>query len=1130
MAAGATGEIDAVNADQYARLNDVFARACELSGDERRAFLEAACGDDAALLRGVEELLANDEGSLLRLADQSPPPDVSGLGRSEDSLPQIPGYKVHARIGAGGMGVVWRATQQSTRREVAVKTVQLGGMRSRNIQARLQREIELAAALSHPNIARVFDSGVGEGFAYYAMELVEGAELDRHVAEEHLSGDAIVALLARICRAVDYAHRRGVIHRDLKPSNVLVGADKRPVLVDFGLAKALRAESNEATLSMAGLIVGTPAYMSPEQASGESDLVDTRSDVYSLGAILYRLLVGTTPHDTTGTTLAVVRRIAEEEPRSPRQALPTIDRDLEAILLKALARNPEERYGSAGALADDLERYLAGDAVLAQKPSLGYVLYKWTRRHRVAVSAAVVVVVTLLASAVGFVVFAKQHEAESKQLAEAAEYGRREAVSARQKAERVAYIHRLEAVNRNLEQQRFRLANQSLAAISPSQRGWEWRHLAWRAAAIDVPEWTSETFVDRISQLAYSPDGRRIAVALMGTTTAAAKDPQVAVLDAETGKRVATLRGHTYGVTSVAFSPSGDELLTGGMDGTLRRWTAATGELVETADTRPLSPTQTRRFIAFAIAFSPDGKTVAMAGYPGGLYLAATPETLSWQAILADATNVHEIAGESDALSFAPDNRTLAWSTRVWQGSEGHLFTVDVANRKVKSRFRDDLRSTIAGVQISNDGRNVLATRGRTRASIWNAESLAIAEDIVGTADSVCVARFLGENRQLATIGADGVVRCWDVAARRVVAACIADDDEEGRWLAVDPRSTRIAVGYAHSHRVRSWGVDQVRFGRETLARHGEKARAAAASPGGDAIATVGEDGAVQVIDRRSKALRWSHRAGLPHATAVAYSPDGTRLIVGRAINPDRKDAPPFGEIWIYDAATGKPVGPPHSVPGWPWHIECSRSGERALLAMGVTRRHRGAASGQAALVELSSGEVLRSFPVEHVRCRRAAFSPDEQSILTASETELAIWDAARGEKRVAIGGTKRNFARYVSAGRCVLTADDRVVELRDANTLALLRPFEPSSLGETAATDDTTIGDAIVFPDETRLASVSWNGTLSVWDFNTGDLLLTERAHSGGIHFAEIVPDGTAIITSGHDGFVRLWDSLSSE
>jgi WD40 repeat protein len=406
-------------------------------------------------------------------------------------------------------------------------------------------------------------------------------------------------------------------------------------------------------------------------------------------------------------------------------------------------------------------------------------------------------------------------------------------------------------------------------------------------------------------------------------------------------------------------------------------------------------------------------------------------------------------------------------------------------------------------------------------------EPLSIAEEIVGAADCACVAQYIGSGRQVVAVGADGVVRCWDVAGRRIVAARVADGDRVGRWLTVDPSETRIGVAYAQVHRVRSWSVDQIQFGRETLARHGEKARAAVASPSGDAVATVGDDGVVQVFDRRTKTVRWSHRAGLPHATAVGYSPDGARLLVGRAVHPGKKDAAPFGEIWVYDAATGEPLGPPHAVPGWVWQIQCSQSGEQALLAMGITWRHQGAESGQAAVVELSSGRVLRAFPVEHVRCRRAVFSPDEKSIATASETEVAVWNAEMGVKLKSIAGNRRCFVRYVDEGRSLLTAEGPVVELRDAESLALRRSFQPSSDRETAAVDDAIIGDAVATPDGERLVSASWNGGIAVWDFASADLLLTERAHEAGIHYTEITPDGSAVITAGHDGFVRLWDSL---
>jgi len=329
-------------------------------------------------------------------------PSISGAGEEPGPpgpLPDIYGYEITGRLGEGGMGTVWRAVQQSTRREVALKIL-AGGLGSQRAHTRFEREVELTARLEHPNIARVYDSGIHHGAYYYAMELIDGADLAAYVAERKLAQRQVLELMHTVCLAVQHAHQRGVIHRDLKPSNILVTEDGQPHVLDFGLAKALLADDAGLTISMDGDVTGTPAYMSPEQAAGSTAAIDTRSDVYSLGVILCRLLTGKFPHEHSSTRYEMLRRTAEEEPRRPRELSEQVDRELEAVLMKALARDPDERYTSAGDLARDIGNYLRGDPLAARKPTMAYFLARSIRKYRLPVAVGVFVLVALAAMAV----------------------------------------------------------------------------------------------------------------------------------------------------------------------------------------------------------------------------------------------------------------------------------------------------------------------------------------------------------------------------------------------------------------------------------------------------------------------------------------------------------------------------------------------------------------------------------------------------------------------------------------------------------------------------------------------------------------------------------------------------------
>jgi len=407
---------DAARRQRAFRLMD---QALDVLPSERGVFLENACAGDDALRAEVESLLAADDAlardgkgedeHLLRdcvdavaasvLESDTPAPAIQAsawMGRG------VGGYRILRLLGEGGMGLVFEAEQESPRRFVALKVVR-GGLFVDEARLRLfQREMDALARLQHPGIAAIYEAGrTDDGQQYFAMELVRGRALDEHVREVR-DPRARLSLFLEIADAIAYAHRRGVIHRDLKPSNVAVGEDGRARVLDFGLARITDGDVALSTVASApGAIQGTLPYMSPEQARGDPAAIDLRSDVYSLGVMLFEMLSGTLPIDVSGMQLpGALHAIAETSPKRAGSLDPSLRGDLETILGKALEKDPSRRYASVDAFAEDVRRYLDDQPILARPPSTVAQIRRLARRHRAAAIAGAAALATLVAGIV----------------------------------------------------------------------------------------------------------------------------------------------------------------------------------------------------------------------------------------------------------------------------------------------------------------------------------------------------------------------------------------------------------------------------------------------------------------------------------------------------------------------------------------------------------------------------------------------------------------------------------------------------------------------------------------------------------------------------------------------------------
>src|SRR5262245_50447476 len=757
--------------ERWQSIKQLYHTALERDAHEREAFLVEACSGNEALRSEVESLLRCDaraeqfmEAPALEVAAQlqaeeqaaeifnsllhaDSDPSKPGNGSSPVTPIFIGDYRVLRKLGEGGMGVVYEAEQQHPRRLVALKVIR-GGRLVDDYQVKLfQREAQALARLKHPGIAAIYEAGRTEdGRHYFVMELAPGVPLLDYVKGRRLTGAQApsnirqrLELFLKICEAISYAHQRGVIHRDLKPANILVADESDSAnldgpslsrvevkVLDFGLARITDEDGAGASgLSQAGQIRGTLPYMSPEQVRGDPDQIDVRADVYALGVILYELLTERLPHDLEHvTTPQAIRIICEEAPKPLNRAMgesrdrenrktERIDRDVETIALKALEKEPERRYRSAAAMAEDVTRYLTNQPIQARPPSAFYQFRKLVARHKVPFASLAAVFTLLLGFAITMAmqsrriarerdkaVAAEQMAAEQRDAAVQARNAEREQRGAAEQARNAEQEQRLLA-EANLksakeqralaEEQRMRAEQQELSnrrllyaahmnlAVqawesrdwgrmqelvenhipkpgAQDMRGFEWYYL-WRLCHLD--RLTIKGHGEAVQAVAFSSDGKSLASASL--------DRMVKLWDISAGQELATLKGNGNKYSSVAFSPDGKRLATGSFDRTVKLWDTVAGQELLTLQGHGAQVT--------SVAFSPDGKRLATGSFDRTVKL--------W-----DAVNGQEflaLKGHGDvvrSVAFSPDGKKLASGSfdrtvKLWDAVAGQeLLTV----------------------------------------------------------------------------------------------------------------------------------------------------------------------------------------------------------------------------------------------------------------------------------------------------------------------------------------------------------------------------------------------------------------------------------------------------------------------
>jgi WD40 repeat protein/serine/threonine protein kinase/tetratricopeptide (TPR) repeat protein len=1066
------------------RAEKVFSAAVELAPEERAAFVRAECGDDGELAAQVQRLLeAHDQAG--RFLDE---PTLTGAAallegvRTQQPVPNfeelnttIGPYKLLQKIGEGGFGSVYMAEQQTpVVRRVALKIIKLG-MDTRQVIARFEAERQALAMMDHPNIARVFDAGATDsGRPYFVMELVRGDPVTKYCDAQQLNTRGRLELFQQICNAVQHAHQKGIIHRDIKPNNVLVTvADGRPIpkMIDFGIAKATSLRLTDKTLfTEHRQLIGTPQYMSPEQADSSGADLDTRSDIYSLGVLLYELLTGTTPFDPEtlrSAALGEVQRIIREvEPAKPSTRLHTLgvslDRvaarrgtdpsklsglmrgDLDWVVMKAMEKDRSRRYESASALVADIARHLAGEPVAAAPPGAAYKLRKFVRRHRVGVMAGAAVGAALVLGVIGTTVgmfWAIGAEREQNRL-------RGKAVEAQTLAEFEAFRSNLGGASAAIFAHDSKGAIERLELIPESRRGWEWQYLRRQA---DVSLDTFRGHAGWIRCLAVSPDGTLIA--------SGADDGKVIIWDAATRTIVREFKAHPTHVNAVAWNPTGTRIATGAEGGGVRLWDSATGDRVQPDLAAPNEATHSG--IVRSVAFSPDGsyfvsgsndasikiwdaktgnqigeaiKTGSMVGClafsPDGTLASAQASgtVLLWKLPLGtvDPITFATVRGNVSNVVFSPNGDRLAIS---WFG--GQIIVYSVSTRQRLSVL-DSGGNLNPGLAFSPDGRRLVSGGRDGVIRLWDPDASTPLATLIGHRGVVSAVSFSHDGTRIFSSSWDSTLKVWEAASDQGFSA--GADAQRITSVAFSADGARIG-GVFQDGRIRFWDSLVGGFGEERALTGGVVSFGGDQSigtpllfsPDGKYFATTARDNTIELSDADT-----GERVRVLHGHSdlikcMAFNRGGTRLASGgldRTVRLwDVATGAQIAEVPISDSAT---TGYLHSSVCY----SVAFSPDDSMLAWGgleaVTMCDRGSLT------------TLRTLRVPGAKGLSIVFNIDgSQLAVCAVSGEASLWDPHTGQQLVAADpgralwlGTRASFSP--DGTRLILSSDTSALRVFD--------------------------------------------------------------------------------------------------
>jgi WD40 repeat protein len=1159
------------------------------AGAERDAFLERACAGDADVRRRVESLLRAHEqasevfgrpdaepvhadstlpaaaGEVATLSASAAPPTssepVAKLVQESRSRKDVPSdgastigalnttvaggdessgdglargttvryfgdYEIQAELGRGGMGVVYCARQMTLNRPVALKMIRAGVLADGVELRRFQNEAEAVAQLDHPGIVPVYEVGDHQGQRYFSMKLILGGSLGGRLDAYKDDPRAAASLLAEVAGAVEHAHARGILHRDLKPANILMDERGKPHVTDFGLAKKLE-ESIELTQS--GVVMGTPAYMAPEQSLGRRGAVTTASDVYGLGAVLYAVLTGRAPFqgDSVIDTLQAVRERPADPPSRLNRKVP---RDLEVICLKALEKEPRRRYASARELADDLNRWLKGEPVVARRVSTSVRAWMWCRRRPAiaALSAALAVVAIAGLIAAGTQWRAAVASARAAQLsaADATASAARASDSEKKAVERgdalarsnrklrlTGYASALQLAQREWELGNVRRVRTVLDSLRPAGgeddlRGFEWHYLRRQcdaaALTLELPTMPNSP-QERIDRVELHPDGSR-ALAVFSW--------RLLAWDLPGGKPVTLGPGTERFVIDARYSPDGKTVATLALGGKpdfgnpdwpawLELWDASSG--------KPLHSTALARADSFgSLAYRPGGRHVAArlnrfegptidTGHNDVVVVETDTGKVAWTA-----------AGKpiNEALAYSPDGSLLV-------GPESdHVLNVWDADTGKRLRTLDTKDAIIRDIAFRPDGLRLAVADDTGQVRIYSLPGWEPQQWLRVSEQHAMRCRYSPDGKTLATMGA-GLIRLWDGATgedRFFIRGASSD-------IAFTPDGGRIAA-QGDAGTVRFWDTRE----KQGANVHHATENLYDASFSADGRKII--DAAGAVLDAATGAVL--NTTPVPNGQtlggAVLY-PDGKHALLVFYQSAPRAARLSTCDLVLRDLETGREVRRLQGVAFPGYSLDVSLDG-RWLVLLSAREGDKTYRQKDLVVRDATTWEPVLTRKDPAVYGRYAVFTVDSKSLIVGTKDGVAMLEVPSGRERrtygplpesplsVAVSPDGRWIAAAPSAGPSGTAVQ---IYIWDAVSGAAVHVI-PQTAGE----DITSLSFS---PDSRRLASAGFDAKVKLWDRETGLELLTLTGHTSWLWKTHFSPDGSRILSCGRDRTLRIWD-----